>query len=836
MESGLSADFFLFVEMLEDESHMHLPTSRAEDLSSLVSMAMQKEINVESQSFQDKTRLYGFLSAQYIRIRLQAMTYAEIQSLSSSIKSLPDFKLENLIIRKYGYSLVEDTWFLSSYVPWSHRASLHQMLSVLDQFSPGLKMPVESILIVLVKAIKLASQIYTSIKMIGPIYMEYVYFYNENNNFKVLFEVFTLDFLQKRLRFKTIYPERLGFTFKAFFWSMGVLAYSCLTGLSLQNLPSFACMSHDEIESLIDKLDFIPGLTNLMKSFFDGSIIDFDSIIKTRSFETWSFILSCSNKVPEKMCPHAFYSLFYFTNKKVIYQNLPFLCTSDEFVNELNNEKYKKHSIYDKIIQHLTDFPDLNEGMLEFSLKFLMKIKQISPCSIRSSCLQLIYRIIKLKINLDDSYIRELLIKTLVCLLTDSTLTVQLLFQKAGILYCLYENFSADSVPLFPFISSLGTKSIEHIKFFRNSKNYEDPNDSILYLQQIPIHFKLQMTYEILQEMDDLIKTWTPALIFNNRNINSICLVNTILYELLQAAKDAKIANQAGKCYKNPLSYKVSPVIVQCLSCNKQVCVSCAQHHIELTHKINFLTHSKIKKFTCQEETPIAYVVHPSRSNLPVCEEICLDSYTNDGQSFIWIFKELAIPKFFGSGHLFYGEICFTKSESEDIVIILDGCKIIYDNNIPGIVKNNAFYCYAPRIGASDTLGIGITGDLKVFFTYNGFNLGRYIDFIAKSISIKVQITSFLPPILRGNCPCLYSMQAYSFLTKEKMSDYKFITNIFVALVLLKKKIMKKCIKTSSNLYLVVDDLKKILDFNTLKNQYKKDSKDQSLSQGCKPF
>ena len=836
MESGLSPDFFSFVELLEDESHVYLPTSRAEDLSSLVSMAMQKEINVQSQSMQDKTRLYGFLSAQYIRIRLQSMTYAEIQSLSTTIKSLPDFKLENLIIRKYGYSLVEETWFLSSYVPWSHRTSLHQMISALDQFSPGLKMPVESILIVLVKAIKLASQIYASIKMIGPIYMEYIYFYKEKNDFRVLFEVFTLDFLQKRLRFETIYPERLGFTFKAFFWSMGVLTYSCLTGLSLQDLPAFACMSHDEIDSLIDKLEFIPGLTNLMKSFFDGSIIDFDSIIKTSSYETWSFILSCSNKGPEKMCPHAFYSLFYFTSKKVIYQNLPFLCTSDEFVEELNNEKYKKHSIHDKIIKHLIDFPDLNEGMLEFSLKFLMKIKQMSPSSIRKSCLQLIYRIIKLKINLDDSYMRELLIKTLVSLLTDSTLTVQLLFQNAGILYCLYENFPADSVPLFPFISSLGTKSLEHIKFFRNSKNYQDPNDSFLYLQQIPIHFKLQMTFDILQEMDDLIKTWTPALIFDNKKINSICLAVTILYELLQAAKEAKIANQTGKCYKNLLSYKVSPVIVQCLSCNKQVCVSCAQHHMELTHKIIFLTHSKIKKFTCQEETSVIYPVHPTRSSLPICEEICLNSYLNDGQAFIWIFKELAIPKVFVAGHLFYGEICFSKCESEDIVVILEGCKIEYDNNIPGIVKNNAFYCYGPKIGASDTLGIGITGDLKVFFTYNGFNLGRYIEFVAKNISIQVQIKSFLPPIIRGNCTCLYNMQAYSFLTKEKLNDYKCLANIFVVLILLKKKIMKKCIKSSSNLYSVVDDLKKILDFNTLKNQFKKDSKHQSLGQGCKPF
>ena len=836
MESGLSPDFFLFVESLEEESHIYLPTSKAEDLSSVVSMAMQEEINVHSQSLQDKTRLYGFSSTQPIEIKLQAMTYLEIQNLSLALKSLPDFKIENLIIRKYDYSLVEETWFLSSYVPCSHRSSLHNMVSALNQFSPGHKMPVESILIVLVKAIELASQIYSSIKVIGAIYMENIYFYKDKNDFQVLFEVFTVDFLQKRLKFEAVYPERLGFSFKAFFWSMGVLAYSCLTGLSLQNLPSFACMTHAEIEGLIDKLDFIPGLTNLMKSFFDGSIIDFDSIIKTSSFQTWSFILSCSSKGPEKMCPHAFYSLFYFNSKKVIYQNLPFLCTSEEFVEELNNEMYKKYSIQDKIIQHLTDFPDLNEGMLEFSLQFLIKIKKISPGSIRKSCLQLIYRIIKLKINLDDSNMRKLLIRTLVSLLTDGTLTVQLLFQNAGILYCLYENFPSDSVPLFPFISSLGTKSIEHIKFFRNSKKYQDPNDSISYLQQIPIHFKLQMTYDILQEMDDLMKTWAPALIFDNKKITSMCLAVTILYELLQAAKEAKIANQTGKCYKNLLSYKVSPVIVQCLSCNKQVCVSCAQHHIELTHKINFLTHSKIQNFTCQEETPTVYNVHASRSSLPACEEVCLDSFCSDGQVFIWKFKELVLPKLPGTGNLFYGEICFSKCESEDIQIILDGCKIEYDNNFPGIIKNNAFYCYGPRIGASDTFGIGITGDFKVFFTYNGFNLGRYVDFVAKSIVIQVKIVSFLPPIIRGNCPCLYNMQAYCFLEKEKLNDYKCIANIFVVLVLLRKKIMKKCSSSSSNLYAVVDDLKKILDFNTLKNKLKEDSGRQSLGQGCKPF
>jgi hypothetical protein len=344
------------------------------------------------------------------------------------------------------------------------------------------------------------------------------------------------------------------------------------------------------------------------------------------------------------------------------------------------------------------------------------------------------------------------------------------------------------------------------------------------------------MTFDILQEMDDLMKTWAPALIFDSKKINSMHLAVTILYELLQAAKEAKIANQLGKCFKNILSYKVSPVMVQCLSCNKQVCVSCAQYHMDLTHKVSFLTHSKIENSTCQDESQSPNMVHPTRSSLPSCEEIYFETPANENQSYSWKVREIMMPKSQTSGTLFYGEIYFAKCESEDIQIVLHGSKIEYDNNIPGIVKNNAFYCNGPRLGASDTLGIGITGDFKVFFTYNGFNLGRYIEFIAKTIVIEVKIVSFLPPIINGNCPSLYNMQAFTFLEKERLNDYKCIANIFVVLVLLRKKIMKKCITSSSNLYSVVDDLKKILDFNVLKNRLKKDSSHQSLGQGCKPF
>lgn len=836
MESGLSHEFLDFIQGLNDEGIRILNSSQSEDLSSLASMAIQEDIDIIYQYKSDKLRFFGISEGTYLEIKLLNMQYSDIKSVSNALKMIPDIRIYELITRKYHFTLVQETWMLASCVEFNNKIPLTLILKGLKKFSPGAKLPIESILILIVKATELASEIFSKMKVVGPFYPDNIYFLKKSPGIEVFFEVFTIEFLQKRARFSNLYQEKYGFSLKAFFWSLGVITYSCLSGLDLNELPSFALLSNYDIETLIDKLEFIPGLTPMLKSFFDGSINDFDTIIKSNIFQTWSFILSCSTKQPEILCPHGFYTAFYFTCKPLIYQNMPFLCTSECFVKEISSELYIKQLIYTKLIEHLTFFPELNEGMLEFSLQFLIKLKEISPVSIRKLCLQLIFRLIKLKINLDDTTIRKLLIKTLKTLLNDSTLTVQMIFQNAGIIYYLYDNFSADSKDLFSFISSLGAKSIEYIKFFRSSNKYSEPNQSILYMQLIPIHFKLQMTYHILQEMDDLMKTWAPALIFDNKKIHSMYLAVTILYELLQAGKEAKTCNQLGTCYKNLLSYKVSPVMVNCASCNKQLCLSCAQHHIELTHKINFLTHYRIGNFICQEESPTLYSIHASRNTLPPCEEICLEHCSVENSVYTWNFKTLVIPAEVNSNVLFYGEIFFAKCESENIILSIQGAKIDYDNNIPAIVKNHAFYCNMPRIGATDTLGVGITGDSKVFFTYNGFNLGRYVEFSSKEIRIDIKIDSFTEPILNGNSPCLYNMQAYNFLDKERLNDYKCISNIFVVLVLLKKKIMKKCISWSINLYSVVDNLKSILDFNSLKQKLKKDSSPQTPGQGCKPF
>lgn len=836
MESGLCADFFAFVEDRNEELLRVLNTSQSEDLSSLACMAIQDEIDVIYQYKSDKQRLVGICQGNYLEVRLMNLFYSDIKTVHSALKLIPEFKVNELIIRKFHFTLVQESWLLASCVGFDNKISLSCILKQLKVFSQGSKVPIESILIVIVKATELANEIFSKMKVVGPFYPDNIYFLKKPSGVEVYFEVFTIDFLQKRLKLLNLYPEKYGFSIKAFFWSLGVIVCSCLSGLELAELPSFALSSSSEIESFLDRLEFIPGLTPMLKSFFDGSINDFDSVIKSNTFKTWSFIISNSKKQPENLCPHGFYTSFYFTCKSLIYENLPFLCTSNNFVKEISSELYIKHMIYAKIIEHLTFFPDLNEGMLEFSLHFLIKLKEISPTSIRKLSLHLIFRIIKLKINLDDAAIRTLLIKVLKALIKESTLTVQMIFQNAGIMYCLYDNFSADSKDLFSFISYLGAKSIEHIKFFRNSKKYAEANNSIIYMQQIPIHFKLQVTYDILQEMDDLMKTWAPALIFDNKKIHSMYLAVTILFELLQAGKEAKICNQLGKCYKNIHSFNVSPVMVNCASCNKQVCLSCAQHHIELTHKINFLTHYRISNFTCNEESPKVYMIHASRNVLPTCEEISLENCTVENNIYTWNFKHLELPANITNEVLFYGEIFFAKCESENIILSIKGARIEFDNNIPGIVKNHAFYCNTPRIGATDTLGVGVTGDSKIFFTYNGFNLGSYIEFSSKEISIEIKIESFTQPILNGNCPCLYNMQAYNFLDKERLKEYKCISNIFVVLVLLKKKIMKKCMSWSINLYAVVDELKNILDFNSLKQKLKKDSSPQTPGQGCKPF
>ena len=334
---------------------------------------------------------------------------------------------------------------------------------------------------------------------------------------------------------------------------------------------------------------------------------------------------------------------------------------------------------------------------------------------------------------------------------------------------------------------------------------------TVIYMQRIPAHYKLQSTENIMKELEYLMNIKSPTLVPDQSRIFMSTSVLSIIYEVVHAIKDAKECNRIGKCYKNTQGYNVAPAMIKCSTCGKNLCISCGNHHAIDGHCISYITHSKLIHWMCEENSDFFSEARLSRKSYPECDEIIIEEPEIKENLYIFNIKKIQIPAIRNENYLFYTEILFEKCESENIIIFLRGTGIVYNNSCCLIQKHEKNECSAPKIGWSDTIGIGITLDCKAFFTYNGYIIGKYIDFSSEYVEVTIEITSFLKPSLSGNSPCLYNEAAFKYLEKGSLLNYKNIIRKLALLGQMKDKVFKSKIPGRENLFAVIDDVNQIV-------------------------
>ena len=275
---------------------------------------------------------------------------------------------------------------------------------------------------------------------------------------------------------------------------------------------------------------------------------------------------------------------------------------------------------------------------------------------------------------------------------------------------------------------------------------------------------------------------------------------------MLQAAREAKENNNLGKCYKNPLGYNVSPIMIYCRNCNNSYCIPCGQWHFETNHHIAFITNVKLKVFTCGENSKIFYEPHLSNKISPRYEQFPVNITKIINNYYFYESNLINILPIDYIDIIYYTEILFALVYTEKIYIKIQGTGIVWNNFLNKCLKNKIEVSNAPRIGSNDTIGIGITSDKCVFFTYNGFNLLKYINFSCDSIKIILKIKGDKEPILMQPLRSLF-VDGFTYFEKEMIVHYKKILKLFIFLHKYKTQIAKKC-SDSSNIFNVFTDLK----------------------------
>ncbi|OMJ83053.1 hypothetical protein SteCoe_16084 [Stentor coeruleus] len=853
MARKILVNFLPDVENILQQSMRDVSEEEAASLNEICSMVMQEDIEIYSRSTVNPRFLNGKANNSTLEYTLIPMNYSDIKSTMTRLKPFAEFRSDHSLLRKYEYDVINNTWFLLLSLKKERLIPLNDCFKTMQNHKSTWRIPIESILYMIITSVELANEIYNISGTIGSLHIQNVYFKikdSTSNNIEAetVFEFFTPEHLQKKVLNPNIYLEKDYYTVKGFFWSLGVLIYSCLSGTDIENLPNFALLSKSERNLLVQNLAFVPKLTSLLNKLFDGKYTDIEKFIKKSCFQTWGVILGINKISPQRLSPRGFYTTFYFFNKETIMSNMILADDPCDFINVIDRSPNFNLKVLVKIIQTLTELPEYHDYLLEYFLRFLLKLKFLSEETISKYCFPLICRIAQMQIDLSNEKNRRLVIEVLVSIFYDSTITILMIFKESGIIDTLYKEYPQDCKLLFPYLSNMGTNSLSLIRTLRIEKKFPDPNSIIHYIQQIPIHFKLKITNQILSEINEVMSTWIPALQIDSNKIELISSAMIIIYEILKGFENSNLSNKLGKCYDNKSGYNVFPAMGFCEECKKQYCMSCISYHMDLNHKVKYLTHKCIFSFDCAVEKSLWIDVNELhkeyskefKSKIANCSELDVTNYEIEGDWHIWNMKTIKMPDIKTRQNFFYGEFYLEHCQSEDIQIIIEDTGIVFDNRNQSITKFNSHICKTPRLGMMDTVGIGLTADSNVFFTYNGFSLVRLIPFQAEAVKIILKIRSKKPPVIIGNAPCLFNCEAYDRVDEDSIQKFTYIINHFVVLDRLKNKILKKNGLGTSNLNSVIDDLSKVLDkeklMNTIKSRKSGSKKEDSQGQGCKPF
>ena len=239
--------------------------------------------------------------------------------------------------------------------------------------------------------------------------------------------------------------------------------------------------------------------------------------------------------------------------------------------------EFIKNKSYLKIIQFLQSLDFLSQEHIIFTMRFILMLKGEFAYSGSKYRIQIIHKLMSSGIDLENETIRNLFISVIALLMNNSTLTMQMLVDKEINLHKLYNEYPKDCKEISKYIHFLGIKSLDVIMDLVNNKILIDHCSALHCIQLIPIHIKLQRTFDIIDVIESILQTKDMLSLPDQRQINNIVTGFYLIYELMHAGREAKELNRQGKCYKNPLGYNVTPIMIYCKNCNNFYCIACGQ-------------------------------------------------------------------------------------------------------------------------------------------------------------------------------------------------------------------------------------------------------------------
>lgn len=807
------------------------------ELESLASSLNECEVKY-SYSCLHNTHIHYFHSQRSsFSIELKRLKYSQIKNLIKSAKFIYGLGLQQIIEKKIKY-IESDGWIAGLINEEIDSLSLENLISDYKE-RKNEPLPCELIVLVLINLMKIFEEFKDKLCNFTMKARNFVFKADPEKGFeKIHCCVDLLDF-ETIDQINQVYDNGQEANKNEFLVSVGKLMIRCLTLDLEENIKNSSA------ENLLQKINqngYIPGLSKIIQKL----IQDPDYYLKPKKpssnlLKTWESLLT-SSLLPSSPSLSSLYSAFYFLSPSLKHTSLSILI-KPELSDKTFPTKLIKNQVHKIFFSYLNTLNQIDSKIGQFLFKLLKDLNQNESFKTAENLLSLSYILSKIDYELIDPIVRKDVGKGIKSLAKSKTLTILSFFQKKEILLKLMLKEDQELAGLLKLSSFIGPDSIDFIEELYKIKFFPLGIEAFPLIEHIPPHFKLIKSLQILNFLN---------LVLGKCNLPSqhlqfsIIMGFHVVYELLKASKDAKLANFKGTCYKNKSNYKVAPAMIKCLTCNQILCIVCGQIHEDSTHRIIYLTYFANIDQTCESSlTPLPS--YNSNLLIPVFKDFSLIcKYEN---SFLTMYESRASnsePAEFKEGIIelylfefsemaYYTEFYFENLTSENFDIEIKGTGIVVKNILEEVVRKGVHVGKMPRIGIYDTFGIGICADNKVFFTYNGFHLRKFIEFNAEEVSIKIVFKDFPeePVVRRLDKSMLFIGEAFDYIEKDWAMKY---VNIVKNFCIVHKKLKNKYqeVEKEPNVNDVIFHIKEFFTVNEITKIFQPNRENRKMFKDCR--
>jgi hypothetical protein len=568
-------------------------------------------------------------------------------------------------------------------------------------------------------------------------------------------------------------------------FSLCSIIYYCLNFKRTQIFTNFFNFSRKAIMLKLQKIKHICGITNLFSYLNKKSIIKLQS---SKKILTWRYLLGFNDLDLPNYSTSSLFTMFHLKSKELHEKAMKILTSNSRIILDFKPQ-YFYASLIKKFSNILPTRKIYERKIIEITFNVIGKVLQNPRPKLLSAILPLLGKILESNLNLKKPFIiknLELIVKNF---MNFPTFSIVKLMIKTERLHQIYQKNPKENSEIFLNFAYCLNKNdqkafLETIQTLKKKLIKDEIFLLLKFFKIIPIHIKLQFSYNLLYSIEDFLASVESTLerMSLKESLKQRMIVFDIFYELLASSKISYDQNRLGRCYQNFYCFRSSPLMIKCLSCCKTYCLVCGKGHIDLNHSIEYLSSFKLNDqnaFFCNtEDQSQQKLPHPAHGMFPYYEKCPVDELHQVGNDFhlkidkintsIKPTKELFI--------FYYTEIEFYSLSSEDFSIFFIEANIEVNNFHERCTRDESFICKVPKIGSGDTFGFGITSDNYLFFTFNGMNLLEYISLSSSSVSVffKFRKHPKRPDLQQPNFS-LYTTEAFTFPEKSAILSFSSI-------------------------------------------------------------